>query len=273
MNEILVAIDGSSWSQVAAEYALDFAKVRNRDVVGLAVMPSEVMESMGETPETIAYSPKVPEGEQLGRRAIDEWFSHTEAACEEMGLCYNRAVEVGKPEELLAWKSVFASLTVFGARGANAHENPNQYVGKMARNMLRRSTKPMLITRESYRPVNRILIGWDAHPAAAHAAGWVADMALEQKWEVIVVSGTDEHSDLASSCGRLVRAFAKDGIAAESFVAPGNAPTVIWEAVKRYEPDMIALGARPKGTAARLFQGGSWEEIAEQADVPVFLYR
>jgi nucleotide-binding universal stress UspA family protein len=273
MNHILVAIDGSSWSQVAAEYALDFARARNREVVGLAVMSPEIVESLGETPETIAYSPKIPEGEQLGRRAIDEWFSHTEAACEEMGLCYHRAVEVGKPDELLVWKSMLASLTVFGARGANARENPNELLGKISRTMLRRSIKPMLITRESYRPVNRVVLGWDEHPDSAHAAEWVLDMAVIQNWEVIVVSGTEEHSDLASSCSRLVRAFSNDGVPADSYIAPGNAPTVIWEAVKRFQPDMIALGARPKGQAARLFQGGSWEEIAEQADVPVLLYR
>lgn len=273
MHHILVGVDGSQWSQVAAHYALDFARAENAEVRALAVMPPEVLQALGEPPETLAYSERVPEGEQLARRTINDWFAATEQLCAEAGVCFMRNIDAGEPAHRLIWAALPSRLCVLGAHGANAPEESRGSLGKVTTALLRSAVKPLLITRETYRPVRRVIVGWDGHPDAAHAAEVAFRAARAYDWEVYVVSGTEAASPLAASCGYLAETMAKEGVSAQAFVEPGNAPEIIFHALEHFDADLVAIGGRQKSATAHLLRGNAWYDLVEQLPVPVLLWR
>ena len=273
MHHILVGVDGSEWSQVAARYALDFARSEGAEVRALAVMPPEVLAALGESPETLAYSERIPEGEQLGRRTVNEWFAATEQLCEEAGLCFMRNIDVGEPAHRLTWAALTSRLCVLGARGANAPVEARGTLGKVAAALLRSAVKPLLITREEYRPIRKVIVGWDGHPDAAHAAEIAFRAAQANEWQIYVVSGAEPASPLAASCSYLAEQMAREGAAAESFIEPGNAPEIIFRAMERFDADLVAIGGRQKSATAHLMRGSAWYDLVEQLPVPVLLWR
>ncbi|HEY3396197.1 MAG TPA: universal stress protein [Armatimonadota bacterium] len=274
MKQVLIAVDGSDWSQVAAHYALEFVRGSQREVVALGVLPPEVIQSLGESPETLAFSPQVPEGEQMGRRTLKDWFDQAESLCAEAGVCFARTVDSGQAAERLEWASLTSYLVALGAHGAHGtHIPPNgQGLGHTALHMVRNSLKPMLITRREYRPIKRVLLGWDMHPQAGHAAEMILAPAQRQGWEIVIASGAQPTSPMAQTCNRLAEAFGEEGVAAEAYVTPGNSPAIIFDAIAKFQPDLLVIGGHRRTTRGLLSEG-SWLEILEQVTIPTLLYR
>lgn len=272
MNHILVGIDGSEWSEVAAHYALDFAQAGNQDVVGLAVIPPEIMQATGESAQSLASSSQILEGEQFARRAVNDWFARTQYLCEQAGLCFARAIEVGEPAERLATAAMTAWLTAFGAHGAKSPANAGG-LGRVATGLLRSAIKPMLVTRAEYQPIQEVVLGWDGGPEAAHAVEMVFGLAKSSGWQVHLVSAGHRTSALAQSCSHLTEQMALAGVKADSHVISGDVLGVLRDAIDRFKPDLLVVGGRRKSVGERLVSGGVWEQIVAQAHVPVLLYR
>ncbi len=272
MHHILVGIDGSEWSEVAVHYALDFGRAGNQDVVGLAVIPPKIMQALDESPESLAFSSQILEGEQFARRAVNDWFAGAEHLCEDAGLCFERTIDVGKPAERLATAAMSAWLTAFGARGAGARADAVG-LGRVATALLRSAIKPMLITRAQYQPIQDVVLCWDGGPEAAHAAEMIFGLAKGNKWHVHVVSVGHATSAAAQSCSYIAEQMKLAGVKADSHVVSGDVLQVIFNVVNHFAPDLLVIGARRKSVGERLLSGGVWEQIVEQVNVPVLLYR
>lgn len=273
MHHLLVAVDGSDSAQTAARYGLDLARASGRELVALAVFTPEALSALGETTATAAFSSHIPEGEQIGRRAVREWFDQTEGLCDQAGVCFSRRVDAGDPAERLAWAAMTAHLCVFGAHGSHAvlPHSPGRGLGKTAAHLVQRAVKPMLIVRGEYRPIKRVVLGWDEHSSAAHAAEMVAEFGKADAWEVKVVSGTRPTTSVADSCGRIADALDAEGLPAEAQIVEGDAPQVLFDAVGQFTPDLLVLGGHPP--ARGLLSEAPWLQVVEQVQVPVLLYR
>lgn len=273
MHHLLVAVDGSDSAQTAARYGLDLARASGREMVALAVFTPEALAALGETPATAAFSTHIPEGEQLGRRAVREWFDQTEGLCDQAGVCFARRVDAGDPAERLAWAAMTAHLCLLGAHGSHAvaPHLSGRGLGRTAAHLVQRAVKPMLIVRGEYRPIQRVVLGWDEHPSAAHAAEMVAEFGKADGWEVQVVSGTRATTSVAESCGRIADALHAEGLRAEAQIVEGDAPQVLFDAVAQFTPDLLVLGGHHP--ARGLLSEAPWLQLVEQVQMPVLLYR
>lgn len=144
MHHILVAVDGSDTSIAAACYALDLAHASGRDLVARAVLSPAMIPGVGLRLETMAFSTQVPEGEQLGRRAIKDWFEATEGLCAQVGVCFKRTVDAGEPGERLTWAAMTAHLCALGAHGTHTvmPHPTGQGLGKTVYQVVRHAIKP-----------------------------------------------------------------------------------------------------------------------------------
>lgn len=272
MKHILVGIDGSEWSETAARYALDFAATDGADIRAVGVVPVDAVSGDRADADKLAFSSEVLQGEHMAKRAISDWFEKTEQVCSEFEVCFVRGIEVGDPAERMPLMGMAAKLTVLGARGADEGKRSGS-IGRVATAMLRSAIKPMMITKNEYRPIKQVLVGWDGRPEAAHALEMIYGPAKAGGWQVTLVAGAATTSPIAESCLYVADHLKREGLDARTHLTNGDAPEVVLESAKTFEPDLIAIGSRPKGGARALFTGAAWREIVQLAQVPVLLYR
>lgn len=273
MHHVMVGIDGSQWSEVAARYAHDFASEAEHDIEAVAVLPAKVIEGLREPPEELAYSSIViDEAEDMAQRAVNKWFLATEEMCEEHGICFVRNIEVGEPIRELTMMSLAARLTVVGSRGANADDD-GRALGHITRTVMERTRKPLMVTDEEYRPIESALIGFDGSSESAHAAEMAFQFAENKDLELDLVTGAPTQSPLAEQTHYLTERLLAEGIDVNEHIIQGDAPDVILNAMEDLDPDMIAIGGRRKSLGEIILYGRSSETIVEEADVPVLLYR
>jgi nucleotide-binding universal stress UspA family protein len=80
-------------------------------------------------------------------------------------------------------------------------------------------------------------------------------------------------SALAEGAEYASQLVATRGIAAEVMLVAGDAPSVIFQQAKKWDPDMIAVGGAQRGALSGFFLGEAWPDIVEQAEVPVLRWR
>jgi nucleotide-binding universal stress UspA family protein len=264
-------------SQAAARYALDFARASGRELVARAVLSTEVNPAIGEALDTMAFSTQISAGEQMDKRTIREWLQETEDLCEQAGVPLSRTVDAGEPGDRLTWAAMTAHLCVLGAFGTHTTlpHPPAQGLGKTAYHVVRHAIKPLLIVRGEYRPIRRVVLCWDDHPQAAHAAEMVADFGRpgtgQDAWEVFVVTGSLPTDAAAESCEVIADAMTKEGLKAQPKVVDGSSPLVIFDAIERFQPELVVLGGYHH--AKGLLTEGPWLQVVEQVKIPLLLYR
>lgn len=269
MQHIIVGVDGSDYGLIAAEYALEFAGATNDDIEAVGIIPAALFNALGKTPGELAYSQEILDGEHLAKRAVKDWFADAEGLCEAAGVCFGRSIDVGDPAHRLPLLATAAKLVVFGARGATGGPG----IGRVAAAMYDRAVKPMMVTKTQYRPIKRVIIGWDGGPEAAHAAGMVYGPAKAKGWDVTIVVGAPQTSPEAESASFVAREMTAGGCNTTLHVRNAEARTLVLDAVREFDADLIAIGARKPGAAEALIFGSAWREIVENVEIPVLLYR
>ncbi len=271
MKVIMVGVDGSPYSEVALQYAVEIAGLAGAGVVGLAGVAGDFN---GEQP-VAEHDVAEIEGLESLPTSVVEWFRQALDACGEA--C--RVAEVpfaarmlaGHPARVLTREAQAADMLVLGCKGRR--DDDMELLGNTTRHLIRSCIKPVLVARGEYRPLKRALVGYDGSPASSHAVEWVADLAAAGDWEVAVVTGAMPESELAEGVRFAADLVRSRGVDPEVMRVEGDAPSIIFEQMRAWEPDIIAVGGPVKGALSGFFLGEAWPEIVEQADVPVLRWR
>ncbi|MGI5820218.1 MAG: universal stress protein [Armatimonadota bacterium] len=270
MKAIMVGVDGSPQAEVAVQHAIEIAELADAGVVAVA----SVFGDFDGEAEAYGHDVQTREGlEHLPTAAVN-WFREALEECGEA--CAVADVEftarllAGRPDRVLVEEAQSVDMVVVGATGRGGK---NSLFGQTASRVMRNCIKPVLVTRE--RPVNieRIMVGYDGSPASGHALEWAADLAAAGGWKLAIVTGAVPESELAEGADYAAKLAATRGVEAEVFLVTGDAPSVIFNQAKKWDPQMIAVGGPQRGALSGFFLGEAWPEIVEQAEVPVLRWR
>jgi nucleotide-binding universal stress UspA family protein len=271
MKTIMVGVDGSPHAEVAVQHAIEIAQLADAGVTAVASVfgdfdgEAESDEHSVQEREGLEYLP--PRAVGWFREALDECGE----ACAVADVEFSAHLLAGKPAQVLVEEAQAVDLLVVGATGRNGERN--SLLGQTSRRVIRNCIKPVLVTREQYQPVGRIMVGYDGSPASGHALEWAADMAAAGGWDVAIVTGAMPESSLAEGAEYAAKLVESRGIDPEVFLVNGDAPSIIFQQAKKWDPQMIAVGGPQRGALSGFFLGESWPEIVEQAEVPVLRWR
>ncbi len=271
MKTIMVGVDGSAGSGVAFRTATDLAKLCDGVVYAVAVVPDSGP-GEGAFDEHPGAETQV---EEVVTGATSRWFEEALDACAEAcsvaEVGFMRNVLIGDPARILTREAEGCDLLVVGSHGQT--DSPNALVGNTTRRILRHSTKPMLVTRGEYKPISRVVVGYDGTADSGHAVEWVGDFGRMGEWQVCMVTGAPLGSALAEGTQRAARLLTVRGIEPDVHLVEGDAPGVIFDEAHACDADLIAIGATPKGPVTGFFIGEAWPDVVEQAKVPVLCWR
>ncbi|MFW5866869.1 MAG: universal stress protein [Armatimonadota bacterium] len=271
MKAIMVGVDGSPHAEVAVRHAVEIAQLADAEVVAVA---SVFGDFDGETEADERAVEEVEGLEHLPAAAVG-WFQEALDECGEVcavaDVDFSARLLAGKPENVLVEEAQAVDMVVIGATGRR--DKGHSLLGRTATRVVRNCIKPVLVTRDEVVAVERIMVGYDGSPASGHALEWAADMAAAGGWDVAIVTGAMPESSLAEGAKYASKLVETRGIDPEVILVTGDAPSVIFDHAKKWDPDMIAIGGPQRGALSGFFLGEAWPDIVEQAEVPVLRWR
>ncbi len=295
--KVLLAVDGSLYSEAAVALTARIVWPTGTNVHTLAVMP-ERWSLNGLSPEAQrVVDETVVKARQLERAAAERLA----AQASERLLSHNVTAEPetleGKPSEVILRRAAElpVNLIVIGARGLSA---PEEFLlGSTAHKLAHYAECSVLVARplEREQPLTVILAA-DGSPKAQRAAELLCAFSLPQWAEVIVVgvaeialgltgdgrqSITDVPGEVMQALLDAAEARVADavehlsdcGAQVRSVIRLGHPAGEILKAAKEQDADLIVVGARGQTRSTPLPLGGVAQKIVKYAPCSVLVAR
>lgn len=165
-----------------------------------------------------------------------------------------------------------ADLVVIGKRGENTSLD-NKHLGSNLERVVRTCKYPVLVAARVFKPIQRVLIAYDAGPSVNRAVDYVASQPLLQGATIHLLSvgtGDARISDgMAATKARLEAA----GFAVKSELLPGHPIEVIGQTVKNDGIDLLVMGAYGHMHIRHLLIGSTTATLLRTCAIPALLFR
>ncbi len=277
IKKILVALDADTDTPVATRYAADIARRHSAEVTGLAVVDMGSIEasSRGGGIGSMYLMEKVQENLTAEARSVARQLTKVfKEAMEGAGVAFDVQVEEGVPFERIVEDMKYHDLLVVGKVPHFFYSHPEEKTKTLVR-VVKKSIGPTLVVPETYRPVRRVLVAYDASSASAramrrfvHLQPFGTDLTLE----ILNVHTKGEHagSQLALQMARSY--MDAHGYATHTSSIRGTDPAKqIGEFALEFEADVVVAGAHSVSKLAKLAFGSTTASLLEKSPVPLFV--
>lgn len=276
IKNILVAIDGSSHSDDARNYAVRIARrvhaqlhlvhVVDARMFDLAfLMPTSVP---GAVPLVSATAPSLRNILiERGRKILDE----AAARCEAEEVTATTALHIGNPSQILSEIQAHFEMVVLGRQGDNAQQSSGM-TGSTTDRFVRRACRPVLVVPGPAELPDRIVVPVDGSPHAFRALQISAVIANSLERPLVIVAVAESPSDrshaeeLATEAHSLVRAHQ---CAAATLVADGAPAPRILEIAAQTASPLIIMGTYGHGWIYERLIGSTAARILAASSSPV----
>lgn len=174
--------------------------------------------------------------------------------------------------EILEEREPHVALVVVGKRGEHAGVIHSP-LGENLENLVRISTKPVLVASRNFHRISRYLIAFDDSPSARKAVAYVAESPLfqELEGELMMVGHTDPaHEAVLNEVSQKLQAA---GRKVHARLLPGNPATVIAEEVKHAKIDLLVMGAYGHSRIREFIVGSTTTKLVRACSIPVLMFR
>ena len=286
MKSILIAIDESKSSKSALDVGVALAKICGAKVKGLYVenslrllewQPIELMGAAIGVTSGIPHARPTLEQVEVEKQFIAEATrleKSFEEACKRFTVNHKFLTKRGKIHEVIEELARTVDLLVVGRRGKTYPENSKE-LGPVTEDLLRVTTRPVLVVPEKAKVNNKILIAYDGSQNSQRALSIGASFAKLLKFEVIVVSVAND-IDTAQKPLNEAKEFLLPYELDTKYVVDfgsGMPWKAIIDQIKIYDPGLIVIGAFGENRLMELIFGSTTKQVLMEATCPVLLCR
>lgn len=193
IGRILVGIDGSKASKVAAKYGYYLSKVLNRPVVGINIVDIRMFEApfMADVAGGLGFTTfgdftaKIKEVlDQRSQLILDEFT----ADCRKEGADCTVAEAYGIPDYEIVQMADPEDLIIVGKKGEHA-EIIKTLIGSTAEKIAKRAVCPVLIAPiTGFKALNTALVCFDGREKSVHALEYVKQLSEKIDFSIKVIS-------------------------------------------------------------------------------------
>ena len=286
MKSILIAVDESKSSKAALNVGVALAKICGAKVKGLYVedimrllewQPVELMgAAVGGTSATLHSKPTLEEVE-VEKQFIAEagrLKKSFEEECKKFAVNYEFFTKRGKIHEIVEQMTKTVDLVVVGKRGKTYPENSRE-PGPVTEDLLRSTTRPVLVVPENAKVNNKILIAYDGSQNSQRALNTGATFAKLLNLELIVISIAND-IDTAQKPLDEAKEFLTPYELKATYIVDFGASMPwkgITDQIKIFDPGLIVLGAFGENKLIELIFGSTTKNVLMEATCPVLLCR
>jgi nucleotide-binding universal stress UspA family protein len=306
--KVLLAVDGSSYSDIATEMVRALRLPSQTEVTVITVVPEHTFLGGITLGKLRGTSPKKEAQQQKQLELLQQPIQALSAS----KLKADSLVRWGNPvEEILKVANESGiSLVVMGAKGLT--DAPAFRLGSVALTVMKHAKASVLLVRQTTRitrqvswakkkaAIKRVLLAADGSKHSDMVTRFLLDLPLQRHCEVIVVTALQSHlaawvkmptldfqtnqellarlqaaeeSEARKITVKSEKQFQAKGYKTVSLVLRGGVAESILASAKEYKPDIIALGSRGLSGIESLLLGSVAERVARYADCSVLIGR
>jgi nucleotide-binding universal stress UspA family protein len=275
ITSLLVALDSSAYAKAALDHALELGRVYGARLTGLHVIDVRYLEMPPYLDYSYAFEaipPPVVPADLLEKFEAkrDRILTHFATVAAEAGLSAESRSEDGVPGQMIAELGDAHDLVVMGKRGEHAKWG-RDLLGPAAEAVARRSTRPILLTEEQYRPFRRAALFFDGSEPAFRVLGITSEIArrLGTELHVVTVDDDEEHGETVLQEARAQ--LQSQDLPCRYSVVPGKLPKAAATLLTAEPADLVAMGLRGHSPLRHLILGEAAEQLMRLVALPILL--
>lgn len=168
-----------------------------------------------------------------------------------------------------------ADMVVLGKRG-EAAEFASDHLGANIERIVRSSSKPCLVTPQTFTPVERILVAYDGSPSAERIVNFLTDNAegfRDRELHVITVAKSASDEGASQRLAKVQETLQQAGFVTTTSLAIGEPERAIAQYIKQHQVTLLLMGAYGHSRIRRLIIGSTTIQLLRSSPVAVLLFR
>lgn len=279
VKSILIPIDGSDYGKTAIAYGIAIAPKLDAQLTGLHVVDVRLMQgpvftdisgSIG-LPPYQEFLPAIESSLEAKAEAILKEFREQ---CEAAGIHPETKKITGVIDEAIIEEGrKCCDWILLAQRGEHFHIGSGAILGSTAQSVVRHSGKPVLVTPEHFRAINRMALAYDGSAPAQNALNLAAELSARAAWPLSVVIITDDQT-LGAQLTKETEAFLKTrAVDGAILVLKGKEDKGLLKFIREGTVDLLVMGAYGHNRLREVLLGSTTSAVIRKSPIPVLLTR
>jgi nucleotide-binding universal stress UspA family protein len=268
---ILLALDGSTPSQLAAGAAIQIAAERNLLVVGLYVVDEAFISSPQSDIRAELGTDEIPstKAEIVSRFVLqgDRALKWLEKGCRASDVIGSTNVLFGGITETILQEADRAMLIGLGRRG-HGHAGDLSHLGLNFLSIAMHTKKPLLVGGDELRPIKRVLVAYRGGSQSQETLDWASRFYHMLNTELIILVVAEDRPTKSDEPAQLDQR----GLAGYRIIRRSGEPAVeIVQAAEETQSDLIIMGRYRQATLMEWQTGSVPDQVLRQTKLPVLI--
>jgi nucleotide-binding universal stress UspA family protein len=277
IKNILVPLDGSEHGKAALEHAIWLAQGFSGTLMGQHVIDTVSIEgtffhdisgSLGFEPY-LDFSAKMREIlDERGKIILGDFVE----LCVKKQIRHQRFLDMGLIANEICERAKVADLVVIGHRGINEKFSTG-LLGTTAESIARKCPRPILISTQQFKPIEKPLLAYDGSQRASSAMESAAEFCSVLKLPLSVLSIAREEAQVQALLQRARGYLGSYAIEVSYESARGYPEQKIVEQLVSRDHDLLFIGAYGHRRIIEMVLGSTTEYVLRNAPCPVLMSR
>lgn len=280
IKSVLLCTDGSDYSNTAADYALLLAKSLRARITALHVIDIRLLEGpyladVGGVLGAQPYQAIVPQIQEIQQEKSELIMSALAKKLGAKSADFVTDVKTGSLVGTILEREAGSDLVVLGKRGEHARYG-DDVIGSSVEWIVRKSSKPCLVTPETFRPIKKVIAAYDGSSHSEKALRTALDLVEALKLPLAittVVPGSDDPGPWQGRLDEGSRVARDRGVSATTTLLQGHPDEKIASHCRDEEADLLVIGAYGHSRIREFLLGSTTFQILLKANIPVWMIR
>ena len=268
---ILLALDGSTPSQMAAGAAIQIAAERNLLVIGLYVVDeafisdprSNIHAELGTSEVPASKAELVSRFVLQGDRAL-KWLENNCHTCDVLG---SNNVLFGGVTETIIQEADRAMLIGLGRRG-HGHADDPTHLGLNFLSIAMHTKKPLLVGGDDLRPIKRVLVAYRGGSQSQETLDWASRFYHMLNTELVILVVEEDRPSRSDEPAQLDQR----GLAGYRIIRRIGQPAAeIARMAEETQSDLIIMGRYRQSTLMEWQIGSVPDQVLRETKMPVLI--
>ncbi len=273
INNILLPLDFSIYSDAALQYACLVAKHQESTITGTAVIIAPGMQKcFGPAYAKTHWAEKLLDKNVLEKinQRIDILLDKFNRTCQSEGVAHVTTEFQGTCPEQIMFQSMFYDLLVMGFRSSYYFDESEQ-VDMPLEKILTHTITPILAVPKQFTPIRKALIAFDGSLPAARAMKRFSIISRGKEVESIILMSHPEEDTALYYLNKAEEYMKNHGH--QNIKTKWTPRNIITEIKEKYmnEVDMFIAGAHSKDALKSFFLGSLIKFLLHEAKKPLFI--